>query len=141
MDLKPGTVLLWHEFNIPNYLGKIKPVLFVFLGQDSILECEIYIHLHRFTSKIKDHPLTIRFSCGEYGIFDCDCILDFNEKPYPIENNYYQENISKIKPLGLLPEDIIRRIWNCIKKSNFYSKKTRSRIRDYLYNHGIIVDK
>ncbi len=141
MDYRPGTVLVWHDFSLPNLGRIIKNVIFVFLGRDSILDYPLCLHFHRATTNTKEGSLVIKFSQGEYRIFDANCMLNFNERHYSIPNDYCEQNIDKIHILGELPDDVVRRIWNCIKKSPHYSEKVKSSIRDSLQRNGIEVKK
>ncbi len=144
-DLKPGTVIFWNDFNIPNYPGKIKDTWFIYLGKDSVFDCPIYIYCHRFTSQIqhftdtgdRKNDLTISFSKKQYEIFDDHCIINFREKNYSIPTYYIENNLNNIQLKGILPEDAIRRIWNLLQKAPHYSPKILDSIKKSLNNIGI----
>lgn len=145
-DLKPGDVIKINDFKLQNKGGKDKPVWMLFLGMDSILDCPIYIHLHRHTTKLqyyekggcRETHIIVRIDKKQYNFFDEDCILDFNELPYPIEKNRFENVISpKSELVGSLKENTIREICKCIKQSPHYSNVVKASIRSSLNKNGI----
>lgn len=149
MELKPGTVILWKEFKIPNYGEEVKPVLMLYLGRDSITEFSIFFHLHRFTGQIqhfrqygdRDSSLAINYSKTQYTFFDDDCILNFNEHNYSIPKEYFENNFMKnnIEEIGELPEHELRRIFKLLKKAPHYNKKVITSIRESYNRFGITI--
>jgi hypothetical protein len=143
LDLKAGSVLHIIDFKYPNYGNEVKPVWMVYLGRDDINACDLFLHLHRFTSQTqhycaggpRDASLAIPFTCNQYGIFTEACVLDFNEPGYHLPHGRITEH--KYEVFGPLPEDVIRRMWNVMNKSRHYSKIQLKTIRASLSNSGI----
>jgi len=141
--LEAGHVIIIDRFDLPNVGETVKSTWMVYLGRDSITQSPISIHLHRLTSQIghygasgtRSRELTVFFARGQFGIFDEDSILDFNERGYHIPRERFETY--NIIPRGKLPEDVLRRIWNCVSRSKFYTRIQLVSIRESLNRAGI----
>src|SRR5574343_1177479 len=144
--LTPGQVIILKNFKLHNFGEGGKYVWMIYLGRDDIMQCNINVYCHRFTSQVNQYTSgartknnTIYFEAGAYGIFRVACILDFNERPYQIPKDHFDKIIDKnsINNFPPLPPDVIRRIWNIIVDAPHYNKRQLKTIRDNLHKAGI----
>lgn len=143
MILQVGTVIRWNNFPDPRYGTEIKPRWFIYLGRTDSLSNPIIIHIATTTTQLQHFESGgIRANHSHYKFsskdtpFDEDCILDYEEKPYPVEQSIFEGN-PDIEIKELLNENKIRMIYNQIRESNAYSKVIKLDIHRCLNNDGI----
>lgn len=128
--MKPGTVFRWREFAFPKYGGELKARWFIYLGDTGPLSSPVIAYICTTTTSLDD------FKPGEkrashrclllkktnYPFFDEDCILDYDEEPYQVENKSLENN-PNIEIKGELSHETLKTIYYGIWKSNHYSAK------------------
>jgi len=119
--MKVGTLFKWQNFPSPQFGGKKKPRLFVYLGDTGLLESPTRAYIHTTTTNLGNPGNKIFFSAKKYNFFDQDCYLYYNEPPYTINKSTLKNN-PKIEILGRLSEQVLKNIYNGILKSYKYSK-------------------
>lgn len=70
-------------------------------------------------------------------MFDDDCIIDFDEKPYSIEKNNLLKNQASIVEKGKLNEQTLRMIYNRFLESGLLSKMEMLDLHSSFNNSGI----
>jgi hypothetical protein len=142
--LKPGAVFRWKEFPYPKYAGEIKARWFIYLGDTGLLLAPVIAHICTTTTSLDDFgPRRKRTSHRHlllkktrYPFFDEDCILDFDEGPYPVEKKSLENN-PDIEIKGELDQECLKMIYYGIWKSSFYSPKIVLDIHTSLNQAGI----
>lgn len=142
--MKPGTVFKWNNFPYPKFGGKIKARWFIYLGDTGLLSSPIIAHLCTTTTTLEDFkPMGKRathrfflFTKVKYPFFDQDCILDYDEEPYPEEKNSLLTNTS-IEMKGELDNACLKTIYYGIWKSSYYPPKIVLDIHSSLNQIGI----
>ena len=142
--MKPGAVFRWKEFPYPKYGGEIKARWFIYLGDTGLLSAPVIAHICTTTTSLDDFgPRRKRASHRHlllkktrYPFFYEDCILDFDEGPYPVEKKSLENN-PDIEIKGELDQECLKTIYYGIWKSSFYSPKIVLDIHTSLNQAGI----
>jgi hypothetical protein len=128
--LKPGTVFRWTDFPYPRIGDEIKARWFICLGDTGILLTPIIVHLCTTTTSIDDFKPGgnreshhyLKFERKNHPCFDADCILDFDEPPFPEPQSSLETN-KNIEIRGELNKEVMKLIYGGILKSPHYSPK------------------
>lgn len=142
--MKPGTVFKWNKFPYPKYGGEIKPRWFIYLGDTGFLSTPIIAHFCTTTTSLDDFkPGGNRASHkhlflrnAKYPFFDEDCILDYDEAPYPEEKKVLENN-KDIEVKGQLDRECLKTIYNGILRSEHYPRKIVLDIHTSLNQIGV----
>jgi hypothetical protein len=142
--LKPGTVFKWKNFPYPRIGYEIKPRWFICLGDTGIFSTPILVHFCTTTTSIEDfrpggnrashHYL--KFERKNHSCFDADCILDFDEPPFPESQGALEAN-KDIEIRGELNKESMKMIYKGILKSQHYSARIKLDIHASLNRIGI----
>ena len=116
MTLDIGTIFRWDNFPLPRYGGETKPRWFIYLGETGPFSQIAIIYLattttqkaHFETNGDRCHHDFFRFEARQFSEFEEDCILDFNEAPYPIEKDKFLKAQCDITNKGTLKEETMR---------------------------------
>lgn len=119
--MKVGTLFKWRNFPSPQFGGKKKTRLFVYLGDTGLLESPARAYIHTTTTNLGNPGNKIFFDAKKYNFFYQDCCLYYNETPYT-PNKSILKNNPDIEILGRLSEQVLKKIYNGILKSYKYSK-------------------
>lgn len=122
-----GTVFRWKDFP-ERRSGEVKARWFIYLGDSGLFSQVLIAYLCTTTTQIQhftkggnrsshDHHL---FQKSPRSPFDEDCILDFDERPYPVPKSVLENNPS-IEEKGRLDEQTLRMIYNRLLRSTMYS--------------------
>ncbi|MBU3896712.1 MAG: hypothetical protein KJ697_02145 [Nanoarchaeota archaeon] len=128
MNIDVGTVVRWNNFPLPKYGEEKKPRWFICIGFTGIFAqvAEVYFctttaQIDKFNSggirEKRDHYI-FQTNHPKYSMFDENCIIDFEEKPYVVTKNKLNYHQNDIEIRGELDEQTLRMIYNCILKSN-----------------------
>jgi hypothetical protein len=142
--VKPGDVFKWEHFPDPQFGQEIKSRWFIYLGHTTTpFENPILAHICTTTTNIEDFKkggrrFSHRYFCFQKGKypFEQECVLDFDEEPY----NYKKEELESHKDitiLGSLDIGTLRRIYEEIYTSRFYSRKIKLDIRESFGQIGL----
>jgi hypothetical protein len=142
--LKAGTVFRWENFPYPKYAGEIKARWFIYLGDTGLLLTPIIAYICTTTTSLDDFKPGGRrashrhllFKKIKYPFFEEDCILDYDEEPYPAERESLERN-PNIEIKGELDQECLRTIYYGIWKSSYYSPKIVLDIHSSLNQVGI----
>ena len=77
------------------------------------------------------------FKPNQFPVFDKDCVVDFDEQPYPIELTKIAEYQNDIEIRGELPENTMKMIYKRLSSSNFISPMILSDLHDSFNRAGI----
>ncbi len=142
--MKPGTVFKWNNFPYPRIDSEIKPRWFIYLGDTGILSNPIIVHFCTTTTSMDDFKPGgnrvshnhLKFERKNYPCFDADCLLDFDEPPFP----EWQKSLEADKDIeikGELKKETMKLIYKGVLKSPHYSPKIRFDIYTSLNQIGI----
>ena len=142
--MKPGTVFKWNHFLFPKYGGETKARWFLYLGDSGPFLTPIVAYLCTTTTSLEDfEPRGKRafhhyflFKKSRYPFFDADCILDYDEEPYPCEKDLLASNPS-IERKGELDRECLKNIYKGIMASSHYSPRLLHDIHSSLNQIGI----
>ena len=142
--MKPGTVFRWNNFLYPKFGGATKARWFIYLGDTGFILTPIVIHCCTTTTSLEAFEPTgnkashkhLSLKKIKYPFFDEDCILDFDEEPYPFQKEDLENN-PNIEIKGELDRECLKTIYYGIFKSNYYSPKIIIDIHASLNKVGI----
>ncbi|OIP34010.1 MAG: hypothetical protein COZ68_05015 [Deltaproteobacteria bacterium CG_4_8_14_3_um_filter_43_13] len=141
--MKPGIVFKWENFPEPKFNNKIKARWFVYLGESPSFLTPHFAYIHTTTAQTDEFEIGGRRHAHQYIKFDCsktpfeeDCILDFDEGCYPFLKERLERN-PDIQIKGELDDITLKRIYNGIRQSDFYSLKDLQNIHNSLNMAGI----
>ncbi len=145
MNLEIGTLLRWDHFPAPKYGTEIKPRWFIYLGETGSFAQIAYVYLATTTTQL-DHfqpggtragHIHFKFEKRQFGMFDEDCIIDFDEKPYSIEKDNLLKYQANIVEKGMINELTLRMIYNRFLQSGLLSKMEMLDLHSSFNNAGI----
>ena len=145
MNLDIGTLFRWNNFPYPRYGTEIKPRWFIYLGETGPFSQIAILYLATTTTQIQhfQHDGTraghahFKFDIRQFTMFDEDCIIDFDEKPYPIEKEKFLNRQTDIAIKGKFNDDTLRMIYNRFLKSGACSKMEMLDIHNSFNNANI----
>lgn len=145
MNLEVGTLLRWDNFPWPRYGTGIKPRWFIYLGDTGPFAQVAFVYLATTTTQIEHFQSGgiraghshFKFETRQFTIFDEDCIIDFDDRPYPIEKVKLLNRQTNLEVKGKLNEQTLRMIYNRFLRSGVLSKMEMLDIHDSFNNAGI----
>lgn len=146
MTLEIDTVFRWDHFPLPRYGGETKPRWFIYLGETGPFSQIAIIYLATTTTQKahfeaggdRHHHDYFRFETKQFKVFEEDCILDFDEAPYPIEKDRFIKAMGDVTNKGTLREETLRMIYNRFSLSGFCSKMVIRDMHDSYNKAGIM---
>ena len=145
MTLEIGTILRWDNFPLPRYGNETKSRWFIYIGETGLFSQIAIIYLGTTTTQ-EDHFQAggtrsghshFKFETRQFPEFEEDCILDFDDPPYPIEKKRFLEKQCDISVKGKLREETMRMIYNQFLRSGSCSKMIMLDIHDSFNKAGI----
>ncbi len=144
MHLNVGDVIWWNEFPYPKD-GGIKARWFIYLGRSSVFHAPIFTYLCTTTTQIEKFesggPRTghasKRFDIKNFPVFDRECVLDFDEELYEINENIIDRHRFNIEIKGSLDENTMRNIYKQLLRSGICSKVILRDIHESYNRDGI----
>ncbi len=133
--MKPGTVFKWNNFPVPQFGGPQKPRWFIYLGGTGYFITPEQAHFSTTTTS-DIHNKTGYVFKAEDSIFEQDCILNRDERPYTRLKSELENN-PDIEIKGQLSNQQMKDIYNLISLSKQYSKKIKWDIYNSLNMEGI----
>jgi len=145
LTLEIGTVFRWDNFPLPRYGGEIKPRWFIYLGETGPFSQIAIIYIATTTTQKAPYEVggdrckhdIFRFDIRQFPEFGEDCILDFDQAPYPIDKDRFLKASCDIVHKGILKEATLRMIYNRFSQSGSCSKVMMQDIHDSYNNAGI----
>ena len=122
-----GTVIKWEKYPFPRHDRKIKPRWFVYLGHTDIFSLPIQYYLATTTTsetRILSPTDGCLLSVNKFTFFDCDCYIDYHERPHILLKNQVEKN-SAVEKVGKLDEPILKVIYGGIRNSRMYSYRAK----------------
>lgn len=129
MNLEVGTVFRWDNFPSPKFGGESKPRWFICLGFSGIFAQVAIVYLSTTTTQLqhfgtsgtrRGHSYFI-FETNQHPIFEEDCVIDFDERPYPVDEAKIKLCQNDIIIKGQLKEDTTRMIYKRFLRSSSLS--------------------
>lgn len=113
MTLEIGTVFRWDNFPLPRYGNETKARWFIYLGETRTFSQIAIIYLGTTTTQTAHFQSGgtrsghghFRSEARQFPAFEEDCILDFDDPPYSIENEMFLNKQGDIAVKGKLRED------------------------------------
>jgi len=138
LTLEIGTVFRWDNFPLPRYGDETKARWFIYLGETGPFSQIAIIYLGTTTTQTshfqsggtRSGHSHFRFEARQFPPFEEDCILDFDDPPYPIEKERFLNKQSDISVKGKLREDIMRMIYKKFLEADSCSKMVMLDIHD-----------
>jgi hypothetical protein len=137
-----GSVFIWKNFPFRKE-GKEKDRYFVYFGESHYPDNPIKVFLITTTSKVnkyeeggnrKNH-IHYKFKAGYFGFVE-DSILDVDSY-YDIGKKDFEDYKEDLEEKGILPETILKNIYNLILKSKNISMKVKQDIHSNYNLEGI----
>jgi len=127
--MKIGAVFRWIDFPY-QHDGDKKDRYFVYLGKTGygfypvmIYCCTTTTQRHYYFNENRKNHHIHQFRANEYG-FTHDCILDFDLGMESIPETNFQTHLKEINEVGLLPDSILKKLWEIILKADISVKTT-----------------
>jgi len=149
LTLEIGTVFRWDNFPLPRYGNETKARWFIYLGETGPFSQIASTYLVTTTTQA-DHFQSggarsghghFRFEARQFPAFEEDCILDFDDPPYSIENEMFLNKQGDIAVKGKLREDTMRMIYNRFLQAGSCSKMVMLDIHNSFNKAGIAALK
>ncbi len=146
MNLEVGTVFRWDNFPSHRFGSESKPRWFICLGFSGIFAQVATVYLSTTTTQLqhfgtsgtrRNHSHFI-FKTNQHPIFEEDCVIDFDERPYPVAETKIESHQNDIHIKGRLNEDTTRMIYNRFLRSRSLSVMELSDIHASYNNAGIV---
>lgn len=145
MNLEVGTLFRWGHFSWPKYSAEKKSRWFIYLGETDSFAQIALVYLATTTTKLEHFQYGgvrashshFKFETRQFTIFDKDCIIDFDEKPYAVEKEKLLKNRMDIIVKGKLDEKTLRMIYNRFLHSGVLSKMEMLDIHNSFNKAGI----
>jgi hypothetical protein len=149
LTLEIGTVFRWDNFPLPRYGNETKARWFIYLGETGPFSQIAIIYLVTTTTQTahfqsggaRSRHDKFKFEARQFPAFEEDCILDFDDPPYPIEKERLLNKQSDISVKGKLREDTMRMIYNRFLQAGSCSKMVMLDIHDSFNKAGIAALK
>jgi len=127
--MQSGDVFRWNNFPDPKYKAEdIKARWFVYLGDTGKIISPLIVYLITATTNIASmdpggikHGHTVCRYHPKSSPFDQECIIDINERTYPVDAKAIEGN-PDIEIKGPLTADQMRELYNKLVKSRFYNR-------------------
>ena len=129
MYLKVGDVIRWHDFPYPK-AGNIKPRWFIYLGRSSTLTPPVFVYFCTTTTQLqhfniggdRSNHAVRRFDVRQFSVFEEDCILDYDEDIYNLQEDKLLKCEANITIKDRLDKETMRSIYNNYLKSDVCSR-------------------
>ncbi|MBW6484639.1 MAG: hypothetical protein K0B01_00590 [Syntrophobacterales bacterium] len=149
MTLEIGTVFRWDNFPLPRYGDETKARWFIYLGETGPFAQIAIIYLVTTTTQTAHFQpggnryghSHFQFEARQFPAFEKDCIIDFNDPPYPIEKARFANKQSDLSVKGKLREDAMRMIYNRFLQAGSCSKMVMLDIHESFNKAGIAALK
>jgi len=125
LNLEVGTVFRWDNFPAHRFGGESKARWFICLGFSGIFAQVAIVYLSTTTTQLqhfgtsgtrRNHSHFI-FKTNQHPIFEEDCAIDFDERPYPVNEAKFKSSQKDIIIKGQLNEDTMRMIYKQFLRS------------------------
>ena len=145
MKIDVGTVLRWDNFPLARFGQRDKARWLICLGMTGKFAQIAVVYCSTTTTQIHDFSHSGRrcnhshfiFRVNQFPLFDEDCAIDFDERPYPIDPTTLSIHSADIETKGCLPEETMRMIYNRFLKSSAVSPIEMGDIHDSYNKVGI----
>ncbi|MEA1947233.1 MAG: hypothetical protein U9N83_08005 [Thermodesulfobacteriota bacterium] len=147
MNIDVGTVIRWNNFPLPKYGKEKKPRWFICIGFAGFFAQVAEVYFCTTTTQIdkfenggpreKHDYYIFKTNQSRYSMFDEDCIIDFDEKPYGVEETKLNDHQNDIEIKGQLDEQTLRMIYNRICKCKLLSVMVKRDIHNSYNKFGI----
>ncbi len=146
MNLEVGTVFRWDNFPSHRLGGESKARWFICLGFSGIFAQVAIVYLSTTTTQLqhfgtsgtrRSHSHFI-FTTNQHPIFEEDCAIDFDERPYPANEAKIKSCQNDIIIKGRLTEDTMIMIYKRFLRSRSLSYMELNDINNIYINAGII---
>ena len=146
MNLEVGTVFRWDNFSLHRFGGESKPRWFICLGFSGFFAQVAIVYLSTTTTQLqhfgtsgkrRNHSHFI-FETNQHPIFEEDCAIDFDERPYHANKANIKSCKNDIIIKGQLNEDTMRMIYNRFYRSRPMSVMELNDIHTSYNNAGIV---
>lgn len=132
--MNPGDVFRWKDFPYPKFGKEIKPRWFIYLGHTNVFQDPVIVHICTTTTNEGDFQKRGKRESHRYFLFelgkhpfDEQCLLDFDEDPYPFPQKDL-ECKPDIELKGSLDVGTLRIIYEGIYQSKHYSRTIKNDI-------------
>ncbi len=145
---KTGQVLKWNSYENPDDpQSPIKPFWFVVLGDTGLIEEPTYLILVKATTQFQyyeegalrsGNPILRLPGFADYG-FDQQCLLDFGAPPKIEPEQEVERRIDskQIEVKGSFSADLLKRCYELVLKSSYYSFEQKFHIKNAFNRNGI----
>ncbi len=145
MNIDVGTVLRWDNFPLARFGQRDKARWLICLGMTGKFAQIAVVYCSTTTTQIHDFSRSGRrfnhshfiFRVNQFPLFDEDCAIDFDERPYPVNPKILSAHSADIETKGRLPEETMRMIYNRFLKSSAISPIEMNDIHDSYNRVGI----
>jgi len=146
LNLEVGTVFRWDNFPLRRFGSESKPRWFICLGFSGIFAQVAIIYLSTTTTQLqhfetsgtrRNHSHFI-FKTNQHPVFEEDCAVDFDERPYPVNEAKIKSCRNDIIIKGQLNEDTMRMIYKQFLRSRSLSIVELSDIHNSYNKAGIL---
>jgi hypothetical protein len=145
LNIDFGTVLRWDNFPLAIFGQRGKARWLICLGMTGSFTQIAAIYCSTTTTQIHDFSHSGRrrnhshfvFRVSQFPLFDEVCAIDFDEKPYPIDQTTFSIHSADIETKGCLPDETMRMIYNRFLKSSAISPIEMNDIHDSYNKVGI----
>jgi len=145
LNLEVGTVFRWDNFPSHRFGGESKARWFICLGSSGTFAQVTIVYLSTTTTQLqhfgtsgtrRNHSHFI-FKTNQHPIFEEDCVVDFDERPYPVDEAKIKLCQNDIIIKGQLNEDTMRMIYKQFLRSRSLSVMELNDIHNSYNNAGI----
>jgi hypothetical protein len=128
LHLTVGDVIRWNDFPYPRD-GSVKSRWFIYLGHTAIFTTPTFAYLCTTTAKVEhfnasgkraNHAIK-RFDAKQFLMFERDCILDYDEELYDIQEDILGKCKDRIEIKGRLDENTLRNIYKQFSRADVIS--------------------
>lgn len=135
--MRIGTVIKWLDYPFQAD-QEVKDRWFVYLGTSSFLENPLFVYIctattqkHHYQYRGKrSHHQCLSFKKGQFG-FEQDCLVDPNMLE-SVTSSVFEECASQIEEVSILPEDMLRKLYNLIRIAEHPIRKIKADIHSNL---------
>lgn len=144
MWLIVGDVIFWEDFPYPRD-GAVKPRWFIYLGRTGTLSMPVFAYLCTTTTQLhhfdpggkRSSHACKRFNVRQFPQFERDCILDYDEELYAIQETTIENCKARIRIRDRLDENTMKNIFKQFSRPGVVSRVTVRDIFDSFNRDGI----
>ena len=145
MNIEVGTVFRWDKFPLPRHGSEIKARWFIYVGSSGPFAQIHVLYLCTTTTQLQNFQAFgdrqshsyFTFETNQFPMFDQDCVIDFDEKPYLVNPSKLIAHQKDIFIKGKLGEQTLRMIYNRLLRSMPLSPMELNDIHDSFNKAGI----